>query len=67
MMEKAEYIKAVKSARRVIGFLAITDNMTKGVKISKKSALFLARFAIAGESIKAEWGDAPDNTLLFVG
>ena len=67
MMEKSEYIKAVKSARRIMGFMAVTDSSVKGVKLSKKNALMLYRLAPANEPIRAIWGDAPDNTILFVG
>jgi len=67
MMQQNEYVAAVKSAKRIMGFIAITDTSMKGVKLTKKSAMLLARLAPDGEPVRAMWGDVPDNSILFVG
>jgi len=66
-MTKREYRRAVADARRVIGFVTISDNRLGGVRISKRQALFLINAVPDDKPIFAEWGDAPDNTFLFVG
>lgn len=65
-MDKREYRRAVKAAKRVIAFVSISEGRMIGVKISKRQALFLIKTLADDKPINAVWAD-PEETYLFVG
>ena len=68
-MDKREYKRAIRKARRIIAFLSMTDEMQmmSGIKISKAQALRLTENSqFDNVSIAAEWAD-DDQEILFVG
>ena len=68
-MDRQEFNKAVRQARRIIAFLSMTDEMgmMSGIKISKVQALQLVGNSKFDEvSIAAQWAD-DDQEILFVG
>ncbi len=68
-MNKQEYKRAIRKARRIIAFLSMTDEMKmmSGIKISKAQALRLTQNSqFDNVSNAAEWADY-DQEILFVG
>ena len=66
-IDKAEYKRAVRTARRIMGFITVSGSRKVGIKLSKVEALFLVKALADDKPIQAEWGDGDDKTILFVG
>ena len=68
-MDKKQYTRAVRKARRIVAFLSMTaeSQVMSGIKISKAQALRLVQLSrFDSESIAAEWAD-DSQEILFVG
>lgn len=66
-MTTTEYRAAVKSARRIIAFVYVTDKRRGGIKLSKQEALNLVKGRPGNEEVtRAGWVDG-EPTVLLVG
>lgn len=68
-MDKKQYTRAVRKARRIVAFLSMTaeSQVMSGIKISKAQALRLVQLSrFDSDSIAAEWAD-DSQEILFVG
>ena len=65
-MDKKEYRQAVKQARRVFGYVQISQTRRQAVRLSKVKALGLICQVDDDNAIAAMWAD-DDHAFLLVG
>lgn len=66
MMNKAQYLKACRKAKRVFGYIQITEARKQATRISKAKAAGLVSQVSDHDKIDAEWAD-DEHTFLLVG
>ena len=65
-MNKPEYRQAVKQARRIFGYVQISQTRRQAVRLSKAKALGLICQVDDDNAIAAMWAD-DDHAFLLVG
>ncbi len=64
-MTKAQYLKAVKRARRIYAYVQVTDARKVATRISHASAELLVCQVARGDAIDAAWADDDRRTLVI--
>lgn len=64
-MDKATYLKAVRKAKRIFGYVQITDIRKQATRISKPKAAALVSQCAESDTIDAIWADGTEAFLLI--
>jgi len=66
MMDKAAYLKAVRKAKRLFGYIAIADKYRVATRLSKPRAAALVTRCDDDKAIDAMWA-SDDEEILLIG
>lgn len=65
-MNKKEYARAIREAKRIFGYIRITETKRQAVRLSKVKALALVGQVTDDDTINAMWA-SDDQSFLLVG
>ena len=64
-MDKAAYLKAVRKAERLFGYIAVADKRRVATRLSKARAALLVSRCDDGDIIDAMWASDAEEILLI--
>jgi len=66
-MKKREYLRAVRKAKRIFGYIQVVEGRRVASRISKRLARDLVRQIDEEATITASWADEDQEQFLLVG